>query len=184
MRISNNYLLNSFFAIPFNIVKRTGRVCCIIYFIIFTPLFFNACSSASRYTAKYSEEKSFGNNTENAAELLKEENIDLNNFHPLETEIGVASYYADKYNGRQTASGEIYNMNGISAAHPSFSMGTIVKITNLSNDLSIILKINDRMPDFKNRVIDLSLGAAQKLGMIQSGIAKVKIEVIKWGKEN
>jgi rare lipoprotein A (peptidoglycan hydrolase) len=156
----------------------------ILYIITGFSIIFSACSSATRYAAKESGDNSSQNYNEQTAELLKEENIDLNNFRPLETEIGIASYYADKYNGRQTSSGEIYNMYGISAAHPSYSMGTIVKVTNLSNKLSVILKINDRMPDFKNRIIDLSLGAARKLDMVQSGIAKVKIEVIKWGKNN
>ncbi len=127
-------------------------------------------------------ESSSDNYTEETAKLAKEENIDLNNIHPLATEVGIASYYADKYNGRQTSSGEIYDMYGISAAHPAYPMGTIVKVTNLSNNQSLILKINDRMPDFKGRVIDLSLGAARKLDMIKNGTAKVKIEVIKWGK--
>ena len=154
----------------------------LIYFIISSSIIFSACSSATRYAAKESAESSSDNYTEETAKLVKEENIDLNNIHPLATETGIASYYADKYNGRQTSSGEIYNMYGISAAHPAYAMGTIVKVTNLSNDQSLILKINDRMPDFKGRVIDLSLGAARKLDMIKSGTAKVKIEVIKWGK--
>jgi len=156
----------------------------VLYIFTGFSIIFSACSSATRYTTKESNENSSENYNEKTADLLKEEKIDLNNFHPLETEVGIASYYADKYNGRQTASGEIYNMYGISAAHPSYSMGTIVRVTNLSNNLSVILKINDRMPDFKNRIIDLSLGAARKLDMIQNGIAKVKIEVIKWGKNN
>jgi rare lipoprotein A len=112
---------------------------------------------------------------------IANENADWKNFHPLKTEIGTASYYADKYNGRETSSGEIYNMYGLSAAHPSYSMGTIVKVTNLTNNKSVILKINDRMPDFKNRIIDLSYGAAEKLDMLTSGTAKVRVDVIKWG---
>lgn len=156
----------------------------VFYIIISFSLIFGACSSASRYATKESGESSSGNYTEESAKSPKEENIDSDNIHTLETETGIASYYADKYNGRRTANGEIYNMYGISAAHPTYPMGTVVKVTNLSNNLSIILKINDRMPDFKGRVIDLSLGAARKLDMVQSGIAKVKIDVIKWGKEN
>lgn len=154
----------------------------VLYIIASFSIIFSACSSATRYAARESGESSSGNSTEETAKLLKEDNIDPDNIHPLATETGIASYYADKYNGRQTASGEIYNMYGISAAHPSYPMGTIVKVTNLKNNLSLILKINDRMPDFKGRVMDLSLGAARKLDMIQSGIAEVKIDVIKWGK--
>jgi peptidoglycan lytic transglycosylase len=151
----------------------------LLYIIISFSIILSACSSTSRYTTKESDDDSSRNR--DTSELLNEEDIDLNDFHPLKTEIGIASYYADKYNGRQTASGEIYNMYGISAAHPSYPMGTIVRVTNFSNNLSIILKINDRMPSFKNRIADLSLGAARKLDMVQDGIAKVKIEVIKWG---
>lgn len=138
-------------------------------------LIFNACSSAPRFTTADDED-------ENTTEKLKEENIDISNFTPLETEYGEASYYADKFHGRKTANGEIYNMYGISAAHISYPLGTIIKVTNLSNNLSVILKINDRMPDIHNRLIDLSLGAAKKLDMLKSGTARVKIEVIKWGK--
>ncbi|MEJ2618525.1 MAG: septal ring lytic transglycosylase RlpA family protein [Ignavibacteriaceae bacterium] len=154
----------------------------VLYIIVSFSVILSACSSATRYAARESGETSSGSYTENKSRASEDENIDKNNIHPLATEVGIASYYADKYNGRQTASGEIYNMYGISAAHPSYPMGTIVRVTNLSNNASLILKINDRMPDFKGRVIDLSLGAARKLGMIQSGIAKVKIDVIKWGK--
>ena len=154
----------------------------VLYIIISFSLILSACSSATRYATRESGESSSGNNTEDTSKLINEESIDPDNIHPLATETGIASFYADKYNGRQTASGEIYDMYGISAAHPSYPMGTIVRVINLSNNTSLILKINDRMPDFKGRVIDLSLGAARKLGMIQSGIAKVKIDVIKWGK--
>jgi rare lipoprotein A len=153
-----------------------------LYIIISLSVILSACSSATRYSVRESGESSSGNYTEDTSKLNNEENIDPDNIHPLATEVGIASYYADKYNGRQTASGEIYNMYGISAAHPSYPMGTIIRVTNLSNNSYLILKINDRMPDFKGRIIDLSLGAARKLGMIQSGIAKVKIDVIKWGK--
>lgn len=154
----------------------------VFYIIINFSIIFSACSSATRYATRESGESSSGKNAEDTAKFINEENIDPDNIKPLATEVGIASYYADKYNGRQTASGEIYNMYGISAAHPSYPMGTIVRVTNLSNNSSLILTINDRMPDFKGRVIDLSLGAARKLDMIQSGIAKVKIDVIKWGK--
>lgn len=138
-----------------------------------------SCTSTLRYTSSDSGQASDENR---AIKQLREDNIDPSNFKPLEIEYGIASYYADKYNGRKTSSGEIYNMYGISAAHISYPMGTIVRVTNLSNNRSLIIPINDRMPIPDNgRVIDLSYGAAKKLDMIQSGTAKVKIEVIKWG---
>ena len=99
----------------------------------------------------------------------------------LATEIGTASYYADKFDGKITYSGVVYDMNGISAAHPKYPMGTIVRITNLKNGKQIKLEINDRMPYREDRIIDLSLGAARALDMVQDGIAEVKIEVLKWG---
>ena len=98
-------------------------------------------------------------------------------------ETGVASYYADKYHGRPTASGEIYDMNGISAAHPSLPLGTVVKVTNLENGRSVTVPINDRGPFKKKRIIDLSLGAARVIGMVDKGTARVRVEVIEWGRE-
>ncbi|NUN07596.1 MAG: septal ring lytic transglycosylase RlpA family protein [Ignavibacteriaceae bacterium] len=99
----------------------------------------------------------------------------------LFTAEGTASYYADDFHGKKTANGETYNMYGISAAHPEFPLETIIRVTNLKNDRSVILRINDRMPDFKGRMIDLSLGAARELDTVNDGIAKVRIEVLKWG---
>lgn len=99
----------------------------------------------------------------------------------LETEIGIASYYADEFNGKKTASGEIYNMDKLTAAHPDYPFNTIVKVTNSKNGLSVEVRINDRMPPFKNRIIDLSLEAAKQIDMIRAGIQEVKIEVLKWG---
>ncbi len=135
-----------------------------LYIIISSSIIFSACSSATRYTTRESGTSSSENSSEEEAKLLKEENIDPNNVHPLAAQVGIASYYADKYNGRRTANGEIYNMFGISAAHPTYPMETIVKVTNLSNDLFVILKINDRMPDFKGRIIDLFIGCGKETG--------------------
>lgn len=94
------------------------------------------------------------------------------------SEIGTASYYASKYHGRKTASGEVFNMRQLTAAHRSHSFGTRVKVTHLGNHRSVIVRINDRGPFVKNRIIDLSLAAARELEMIQSGSAKVKVEVV------
>src|SRR5882724_8849093 len=93
-------------------------------------------------------------------------------------ESGTASYYADKYHGKPTASGEIFDMYQLTAAHPSLKFGTIVKVTNITNHRSVIVRINDRGPFVGKRVIDLSLAAAQELQMVQSGLAPVTIEVL------
>lgn len=94
-------------------------------------------------------------------------------------EEGEASYYAEEFNGRRTANGEIYNMYDFTAAHPKLQFGTLVKVTNLENNRSVIVRINDRMPDYKGRVIDLSYRAAKEIDMIEKGVQKVWIEVLK-----
>jgi len=96
-------------------------------------------------------------------------------------ETGMASYYADKFHGRPTASGEIFDMNGLTAAHKSLPLGTVVKVTNLDNKKTITLPINDRGPFIKGRIIDLSLGAATVIDMVGPGTARVRIEVVEWG---
>jgi rare lipoprotein A len=102
----------------------------------------------------------------------------------LETQTGVASYYGDKFDGKQTSYGEIFNKNDLTAAHIKYPYNTILRVINLLNNKSVILRINDRKPDFNGRVIDVSFGAAKKLDMIKNGITEVRIEVLKWGKEN
>lgn len=94
------------------------------------------------------------------------------------TEIGLASFYADKYDGRVTASGEIFDQNKMTAAHRTLPFGSKVKVTNLENKKSIIVVINDRGPFVNDRVIDLSKAGAKKLDFVSSGVVKVKIEVL------
>ncbi len=93
-------------------------------------------------------------------------------------QFGKASYYADKFNGRKTASGEIYNHSKKTAAHKSLDFGTRVRVTNLENKKSVVVIINDRGPFVKGRIIDLSKSAAEKLDFLDKGITDVKIEVI------
>ncbi|MCH5291624.1 MAG: septal ring lytic transglycosylase RlpA family protein [Treponema sp.] len=90
-----------------------------------------------------------------------------------------ASYYAEKFNGRQTANGEIFNMNDLTAAHKTLPFGTIVRVTNLETGKSVTVRINDRGPNVEGREIDVSKAAAIELGMLGSGLAKVNIEIIK-----
>lgn len=94
---------------------------------------------------------------------------------------GTASYYADKFEGRQTASGEKYKHKKLTAAHKSLPFGTIVKVTNLENEESVEVRINDRGPFVEGRIIDLSRSAAEKLKFTNQGIAQVQIEVIDAG---
>lgn len=92
-----------------------------------------------------------------------------------------ASYYAEKFNGRPTASGEIFNMNDYTCAHKTLPFGTVLRVTNLSNGRSVNVLVNDRGPFVAGREIDLSKAAAYQLDMIASGTANVRIEIISMG---
>ena len=94
---------------------------------------------------------------------------------------GISSYYGPKFHGKLTANGEVYDMYGLTAAHKTLPLNTIVRVTNLSNDKSLILRINDRGPYVGDRILDCSYGAAKKLDFVQSGTTDVRIEVIEWG---
>ena len=101
----------------------------------------------------------------------------LQNF--AQTEYGVASYYGDYFHGRPTASGEKYNQFALTAAHKTLPLGTIVKVTNAQNNKSVYVKVNDRGPFVKGRIIDLSTKAAELLGYRNKGTCYVKIEIVK-----
>lgn len=92
------------------------------------------------------------------------------------SQTGVASWYGRQFHGRKTASGEVFDMNALTAAHRTLPLNCYVRVTNEKNGKSVIVKINDRGPFHGNRVLDLSYGAAKKLGIVDSGTAKVKIE--------
>lgn len=91
---------------------------------------------------------------------------------------GVASFYANKFQGRKTANGEIFNHQKLTAAHNSLPLGTYVRVTNLRNKRTVVVKINDRLHHRNKRLIDLTKTAAQKLGFIKSGLTRVKLEVL------
>jgi rare lipoprotein A len=91
---------------------------------------------------------------------------------------GMASFYDEKFNGRLTASGEIFNNSDLTAAHLSLPFGSHVKVTNIRNGRSVVVRINDRGPYAKGRIIDLSKAAAKTIGISRSGVARVKLEVL------
>ena len=91
------------------------------------------------------------------------------------TRKGLASYYADSYEGKTTANGEIYRQGKITAAHKTLPFGTKVEVTNLSNNKSVVVRINDRGPFIRGRIIDLTKAAAREIDMVGAGVAKVKI---------
>jgi rare lipoprotein A len=93
-------------------------------------------------------------------------------------EVGVASYYGKAFHGRRTANGETYDMHALTAAHPSLPFGSRVRVTSLANGRSVVVRINDRGPHVKGRVIDLSHKAAKELGFLDRGTTKVRVEVL------
>ncbi len=93
------------------------------------------------------------------------------------TEEGKASYYGSRFNGRKTANGEIFRMNELTAAHPHLPFNTLVKVTNIQNNKSVIVRINDRGPFSKSRIIDISKSAAVEIDMVKRGVAHVKVEL-------
>jgi len=94
------------------------------------------------------------------------------------SEEGAASYYADSLQGNSTASGEPYDKNEMTAAHRTLAFGTMVRVINLDNGKSVVVRINDRGPHIESRIIDLSEAAAEKLGMLDAGEANVRIEIV------
>jgi rare lipoprotein A len=92
--------------------------------------------------------------------------------------IGKASWYGDFHHGRRTASGEVFNMNALTAAHRTLPLGTRVRVTNLSNWKSVEVRVNDRGPYIKNRIIDVSRQAAAALGAVDDGVFPVQIVVL------
>lgn len=114
-------------------------------YILFSLLFALACASCSR--------RAFGSGSET----------------------GFASYYAESYNGKKTANGEVFHSSAMTAAHKKLPFGTKVKVTNLANGKTVKVRVNDRGPFVAGRIIDLTSKAARKLDMLAAGVTKVKI---------
>jgi rare lipoprotein A len=91
---------------------------------------------------------------------------------------GLASYYGKKFHGRRTASGERYNMNALTAAHRSLKFGSRVKVTNLKTKRSVVVRVNDRGPFVRGRIIDLFWAAAKRIGMIGDGVVRVEVRTV------
>ena len=92
-------------------------------------------------------------------------------------QVGTASWYGEYFQGKQTASGEPYDMNDLTAAHPSLPLGTFVKVTNLRNGKAVVVRINDRGPVVDGRIIDVSYNAALALGFRERGLQNVRLDI-------
>jgi rare lipoprotein A len=97
---------------------------------------------------------------------------------PFHTQTGYASYYGSRHDGARTASGDHYSSKRLTAAHRTLPFGTLVRVTNLENERSVVVRINDRGPFVRGRIIDVSRRAAKELGFLRDGTAKVRIEVL------
>lgn len=135
--------------------------CCKKLLLIFVCLQISSCASSVRY----SNDQTLSSESEANSAIY--------------SEIGYASFYGDSFVGKMTASGEIYDANQLTAAHRSLPFGTKLKVTNLENWQSVVVRVNDRGPFISGRIIDLSNRAAKELGIIQKGVARVQIEIVK-----
>ena len=97
---------------------------------------------------------------------------------PLESEIGLASWYGPPYHNRRASNGEVYNMHAMTAAHRTYALGSVVRVTNVKTGSHALVRITDRGPFIRGRVIDLSLAAAEKIDVKKAGVAKVKVELM------
>tara|TARA_A100000164_G_C21522647_1_gene592231 strand:- start:113 stop:565 length:453 start_codon:yes stop_codon:yes gene_type:complete len=136
------------------------------------------CSSSPRYVKGSSPKYSKPNKASKSTPSKRGEKMNKKHRKIMK---GVSSFYAEDFHGKLTANGEVYDMYGVTAAHKTLPLNTVCRVTNLSNDRSLILRINDRGPYIKGRILDCSYGAAKKLDFIRQGTTEVKIEVIEWG---
>jgi len=97
---------------------------------------------------------------------------------------GRASYYGKEFNGRKTASGEVFDMYDKTAAHRDLPFDSILKVTNKKNNRSVVVRVNDRGPFRAGRILDLSYSAAREIGMIDDGVADITVEIIRLGEDN
>ena len=160
--------------------RKTGNVTNALFPAIVLLLFvqLTGCQTSSQYTSIQSGAAVTGNASEQTERGMPAGIADLEEvFGKLfMTNEGIASYYADYFHGRLTANGERFDMHELTAAHKTLPFGSMVRVTNLSNGRNVIVRINDRGPFIKGRIIDLSLGAAKKIGLLKKGITQVRIE--------
>ena len=138
---------------------------------------FLSCTSAPRYgTSSNKTVSSNSKKIKNGPSTLNTKNVKHRKIMN-----GISSFYSEDFHGKLTANGEVYDMYGVTAAHKTLPLNTVCRVTNTSNSKSLILRINDRGPYVKGRILDCSYGAAKKLDFINAGTTNVKIEVIEWG---
>lgn len=125
-------------------------------------------SAQDRYSALQDDEETVQDSSKMA---IKADSLTI----PLK---GKASYYGSEFNGRKTANGEIYDETAMTAAHRTLPFGTVLRVTNIRNGLSVIVRINDRGPFHPDRVLDLSKAAAEELDLIKYGVTEIESEIV------
>jgi rare lipoprotein A len=118
--------------------------------------------------------KSENRTREHSVKVTHEHSVQKANY----TAVGMASWYGEDFHGRRTANGETFDMNSLSAAHPSLPLPSNVRVTNLGNHRSVVVRVNDRGPFVDGRVIDVSAKTAKALGFYDDGLSKVKVEYV------
>ena len=141
---------------------------------LFISLPIKAYNNKTSENVKKAEKKAKASENDVNTEIVKEE---LDKYSYFQT--GTASFYGGKWHGRKTANGEIFDTYKLTAAHKTLPFGTKVKVTNLNNGKSVVVRINNRGPYVKGRVIDLSQAAFSKIENMSRGVTKVKLEIIK-----
>ena len=142
------------------------------------------CASSPRYhTGSVRPQKKSVEKKSHQTQTPKTPSASLMTIKRNNSAVVMSSYYGPKFHGRPTASGEIFNMYGESAAHKELPLGTIINVTYLKTGKSVVVKVNDRGPFIPGRDLDLSYGAAKKIGLVNDGVGEVKISVIQWGEE-
>ena len=135
------------------------------------------CSSSPRYTkGTVSKSTKIKKKVKSSSSSSKS-----NNVKHRKVMTGISSFYAEDFHGKLPANGEVYDMYGVTAAHKKLPLNTVAKITNTDNGKSLILRITDRGPFVKGRILDCSYGAAKNLGFFAQGPTKVRIELIEVG---
>ena len=159
-------------------------------------LFFNGCFGTSFFSNMgnanvYYPSNDFKSSPSSSGTkgTMKPYTINGKTYYPTVVEVGtsadgIASWYGPGFHGKKTSNGETYDQNGLTAAHKTLPMNTILKVTNLNNNRQVTVRVNDRGPFVNNRIIDLSKGAASKIDMIASGTAPVRLEVMGFGSKN
>jgi len=161
--VNLKHLLRRLFLIPRNKIIRYLISLSIVFLGANLPVF--SCSPSARFASKAANDRFPLTGSNAGGEVFS----------------GEASYYGPKFHGKKTANGEIFDMYKKSAAHRTLPFNTILEVTNLDNQKRVIVRVNDRGPFVKGRILDLSYEAAREIDMISSGVARVSVRILKTG---